>query len=292
METQKRNEKSETKSSANSVSRYFLLGLFALLVATQSGCASYFKRKDCESKNWFEYGQSVAMSGRRLTGDTFVAECRAVEAEFSEVELDRGFKQGMSKYCEPTQAFATGKAGDFFSVDMCDGSNPRALQERHKAGVNEYCLKSNGYAAGAGGRVYNGICPKNLEPAFLPEYRRGRKKYLAVLVNENEKKILDLERDAIDLERQRNMKSLEAQRLQIPSGYVVERTIDPTTGTRREQVVQSVSEEQKRAADNIRHDIQMIDSRITSKRREQLDLREKNRTIQLEVVALDEKSEG
>lgn len=292
MENLKRSGNLETKSGAKSVSRFLTLGIFATLVATQSGCASYFKRKDCESKNWFEYGQSVAMSGRRLTGDTFVNECRAVEAEFSEVELDRGFKQGMAKYCEPSQAFATGKGGEFFSVDMCDGSNPKALQDRHQAGVLEYCQKSNGYAAGASGRVYNSICPKSLEASFLQEYRRGRKRYLTTLVSENEKTILDLERQAIDLERQRNMKSLEAQRTQIPSGYVVERTVDPATGRLREQVIQSVTEEQKRAADSLRNDIQMIDNRINSKRREQLDLREKNRTIQLEVIALDEKSDG
>lgn len=272
--------------------KLILLLLTFVVLISQTGCASYFKRKECESTNWFEYGKKVAMSGRRLSGDGFVTECRKVEAEIGEVDLDHGFKSGMSQYCQPAQVFSLGKGGEFFSAEMCDGDNPRQLAERHKAGVLEYCRKSNGYSAGAAGKAYNGICPKELEGAFLPEFRRGRKKYLAVVVIENEKKINDLEREAINLERERNMKSLEAQRLQVPTGYAVERVVDPTTGAVREQMVQRLSEEQKRASDDMRWQIQSLDSRINGKRQEQSQLRDKNRELQLEAVALDDKSEG
>lgn len=272
--------------------RVFSVVILVGAALSLSGCASYFKRKECEATNWYDYGQKVAMAGRRLTGDQFVGECRKVEAEISEVDLDHGFKAGMSKYCQADQVFSLGKSGEFFSSEMCDGENPRLLSERHKAGVLEYCRKSNGYSAGAIGRAYNGICPKDLEGAFLPEFRRGRKKYLSVLVIENEKKIQDLERETMDLERDRHAKTLEAQRLQMPAGYAVERQVDPATGAVREQVVQRMTDEQKRAADDMRWQIQSLDSRISSKRDEQSQLRERNREIQLEVVSLDDKSEG
>ena len=42
--------------------KFILLFLSALSLAS---CSSYFKRKTCESTNWFEYGQSVALEGRR-----------------------------------------------------------------------------------------------------------------------------------------------------------------------------------------------------------------------------------
>lgn len=267
-----------------------LLGL--VLILSQTGCASYFTRKTCEATNWFEYGQNVAMSGKRLSGDQFVADCRKVEAEIREADLDRGFKQGMAKYCQPQQVFDLGKGGDFFSAEMCDGENPRLLEQKHKAGVLEYCKKSNGYSAGAQGKAYNRICPKDLESAFMPEFNRGRKKYLAVLVIENEKKLNDIEREVLNLERDRNMRAIEAQRLQIPTGMAVERKYDPATGSVREQVIQQVSEDQKRAADDMRHRIQSLDHQINSKRQEQNGIREKNRQIQLEIVALDEKSES
>lgn len=267
---------------------YVLFGVL-LVTVMNTGCVSYFKRKECEAVNWFEYGHKVAMEGRRLSGDQFVSECRKVEAEFSETDLDRGFKGGMAKYCLPQTVFELGKKGDFFSVEMCDGENPRLLQEKHKAGVGEYCQKSNGYTAGTVGRAYNKICPKELEKDFLPEFKRGRKKYLNVLVLENEKKINDIEREILNLERERNMKSLEAQRLQIPTGAVVERRYDPMTGTVREQVVSQVSEDQTRKADDMRWQIQNIETKINSKRSEQVSLREQNRSIQLEIVGLDEK---
>ena len=273
-----------------SIRSLMLAGAFGLLL-TQTACSSYFTRKNCEKTNWFEYGQNVAMSGKRLSGDQFVQECRKVEAEINEVDLDRGFKTGMAKYCTSGEVFALGKQGQPFSTEMCE-ENSRALTERHKAGVLEYCKKSNGYAAGAVGRAYNGICPKELEAAFMPEFRRGRKKYLSVVTLENEKMINSLERETIELERERNMKSLEMQRLQIPSGFAIERQIDPVTGALREQVVQKQTDDQKRAADDMRWQVQSLDSKINSKRKEQSALREKNREIQLEVVALDDKNEG
>jgi hypothetical protein len=272
------------------MSRLVCLALGVLVLTQTTGCVSYFKRKDCESKNWYEYGQKVALSGKRLSGDGFLTECRKVEAAINEGELDRGFKQGMAEYCQPTQVFALGKSGEFFSADMCDGSNVRVLTERHKAGVTEYCQKNNGYTAGATGKVYNSICPKELEPAFLPEFKRGRKRYLSTMVIENEKKINDLEREAMNLERERNMKVLEAQRLQIPTGIAMERRYDAATGTVREQVVQQMSDDQKRAAEDMRWRIQNLDNQINSKRTEQSRVREKNRELQLEIIALDERS--
>jgi hypothetical protein len=258
----------------------------------QVGCASYFTRKNCENTNWFEYGKSIAMQGRRLSGDQFLSDCKKVEAAIGEVELDRGFKQGMAQYCQPQTVFDLGKAGEFFSSEMCDGENPRALSERHRAGVLEYCRKANGYSAGAKGKPYNRICPKELEGAFMPEFNRGRKKYLSVMVSENEKLIIDIDREIINLERERNLRSLEAARQQIPTGVSVERRYDPATGTVREQVVQQLSEEQKRQAENLRYQIQSLDSQINSKRNQQTDLRERNRQIQLEMIALDEKYDG
>ncbi len=277
--------------SVRLVSRMTVMALAFGALFTQTGCSSYFTRQSCEKTNWFEYGQKVAMSGKRLSGDQFVQECRKVEAEINEVDLDRGFKTGMAKYCTPAEVFGLGKRGESFAPEMCE-ENARVLTERHKAGILEYCKKSNGYAAGSSGRTYNGICPKELETAFMPEFRRGRKKYLSVLVIENEKKINDLEREALNLERERNMKSLEMQRLQIPSGFAVERQIDPVTGALREQVVQKQTDDQKRAADDMRWQVQSLDSKINGKRQEQSSLREKNREIQLEVVSLDDKNEG
>ncbi|CAN5656051.1 hypothetical protein BH10BDE1_BH10BDE1_26920 [soil metagenome] len=267
------------------------MALTILLIA-QTGCSSYFKRQDCEATNWYEYGKKVALTGRRLSGDQFVVDCRRVEAEIREADLDRGFKEGMDRYCDASQVFNLGKSGEFFSAEMCDGANLRQLQERHKVGVVEYCQKSNGYTAGAGGKDYNKICPKELERAFLPEFNRGRKKYLTVVVLQIDGQVNNLDREILSLENQRNYAHVEESRLRGATSVVVERTVDPATGALREQFVQRQSEEQKRAADDASWKIRNLESQISSKRQEQIKLREHSRNIQLEAVALDDKGEG
>ncbi len=264
----------------------WLLLLLSLIVIN-TGCASYFTRKTCESTNWFQYGEKVAGEGRRLSGDGFINECRKVEANINEAQLDQGFKHGMANYCKVESVYDLGKRGEFFSQDMCDGENLRKLLERHKAGVNDYCQKSNGFTAGSTGKTYNRICPKELETAFLPEFNRGRKRYLGTLANENEKRIIEIDREIIGLERDRNMKQLEMQRLSMPTGLAVERKYDPVSGSYREQVINQISEDQKRAIEDMRWKIQSLDSQISQKRTEQSNLREEIRKINLEISGLD-----
>lgn len=263
--------------------------LFALLFST--GCTSYFKRQDCEATNWYEYGQKVALSGRRLSGDGFISDCRLVEAKIRESDLDNGFKQGMEKYCSPVQAFATGKSGETFSTEMCDGGTLRTLVAKHTAGVLEYCQRSNGFPAGAKGKTYNGICPKELEAAFIPEFNRGRKSYLTVLLNENERRIGEIDREISMLESQRNMKQFEAQNLLVPH-MILERVYHPESGTYREQYVSAVSLEKQNAANSARSQAHQYESQIGRKRDEQSQLRSRSSNIRLDVVGLDTKGEG
>ena len=45
----------------------------------------------------------------------------------------------------------------------------------HAEGVRIYCRESNGFVVGHGGATYQGVCPADLEPAFLAEYNSGRR---------------------------------------------------------------------------------------------------------------------
>lgn len=158
------------------------------------GCASYFKKKDCEAINWFEHGKKVALSGKWLNSDSVVSECRKVEAEMSESALDQGFKNGMQQYCSSENSYLVGKSGDTFSRDLCEGPQINVLLNQHKKGLADYCAKSNGYNAGISGKKYSGLCPKDLEPAFLPEYRKGRKKFVETLIANKKAEISEIER--------------------------------------------------------------------------------------------------
>jgi hypothetical protein len=45
----------------------------------------------------------------------------------------------------------------------------------HADGVQVYCRESNGFAVGHSGAAYQGVCPADLERAFVAEYNAGRR---------------------------------------------------------------------------------------------------------------------
>lgn len=242
--------------------------LFFFTTLCLVACSSYFKRKTCESTNWFEYGQNVALEGRRLTGDQFVSECYNADAAVAESALDRGFKSGLEKYCLPEAVFQTGKSGNFFSTEMCTGQGLNLLAAKHRAGVQEYCLKANGFSSGAKGKAYNKICPAELEVAFLPEFNRGRKRFLESNISENEKQAHRLDYEISSLQRELRFKASELQRYQY---------INP--GSKDEKIIQRLNE--------LSRERQNLESSIRSKESEQNRLLNQNREHKLELIKLE-----
>ena len=49
-----------------------------------------------------------------------------------------------------------------------------AYEKGHKKGLCEWCTPQNGYAMGVRGKMYNGVCPNSLEPAYLKAYNQGK----------------------------------------------------------------------------------------------------------------------
>jgi uncharacterized protein DUF2799 len=56
--------------------------------------------------------------------------------------------------------------------------NLDAYMDGHRIGVKQYCTAQNGFNEGQRGDSYNGVCPGNLELAFLPAYEHGYEHYL------------------------------------------------------------------------------------------------------------------
>lgn len=216
-----------------------------------AGCASYFKRQECQAKNWYQYGFDLAMKGQRISNDNFVAECRKAEAEFSEADLDRGFKAGMSNYCKPEIVFQTGKNGENLNLDLCDPGQGRFLKSRHTDGVKAFCDPKNAFQVGASGRTYNKICPADLEKNFLPEYSRGRKKYLTAMVQETQGKVSDLDRRVN--ERDREARNLQTQLALIPPPQtVINRTVTPAGMVEKKETSDPYQERRDRVTSDLR----------------------------------------
>lgn len=262
-----------------------ILSLIAFLFFLGS-CASYFVRKECEKTNWFEFGRSVALKGERLSGNDHIVRCEQVEAQIDHAALDLGFKAGMERYCQPDMVFAIGRRGEFFNLNLCDGDKPRLLQAKHADGVALYCQKGNGFAAGALGTPYNNICPKNLEPAFLVEFNRGRKNYLQTVISVTESEIDDLRDDIDRLEKQRT--SIAFQMNALGKTKTIKKAVvyDPVSRTHKEEISIGEDESTRRRKDSLQWDLDRVTREIESKLQKQTELRKKIREIKTELVAL------
>jgi Protein of unknown function (DUF2799) len=50
-------------------------------------------------------------------------------------------------------------------------------QSGRDQGLQEFCKPLNGFRTGARGKGYNGVCPAQLDPAFMEAYESGRQLY-------------------------------------------------------------------------------------------------------------------
>lgn len=223
-----------------------------------TGCASYFLRRSCEKINWYQHGYDVAMSGRRLDADDQIRECRKVEAKMSDSELDTGFKAGMSKYCTGDNVFAVGKAGHPFSYDMCDGESAKKMKFEYENGLVEFCTPENGFRFGASGSIYEKVCHKNTEEAFLAQYRKGRKVFLTAAIVEKEREIQSLGEELSRLQMQRV--ALQLQHSTMAHSTTTQRTqiFDPQTGTYVQSVTQVPDVEAEGRAQQLQNEISSV----------------------------------
>ena len=115
----------------------FNVTLFILLTLLFTGCATMSKQ-ECQQADWYLKGVDDAVQG---------------------YPLDRVVDHG--KACARVQVVP----------DM------KAYREGHMKGARLYCVPGKGYTEGRRGAAYNGICPVELEPAFLRAYRDGQDLY-------------------------------------------------------------------------------------------------------------------
>ncbi len=169
--------------------------LMVLILISMSSCSNYFTRKKCEKKNWFDYGQSVALKGQRLGSDKFYLDCKKAEAEFDEMSADQGFKKGMNIYCAKDAPYNYGKQGKLYNFDFCDFTYISKMKAAHVKGLRVYCRSSNGFPEGIKGKPYNELCPEDLEAKFLIGFNKGRIKFLRSEIVKHSQEISDIEGD-------------------------------------------------------------------------------------------------
>ena len=179
-------------------------------VFSTSSCANFFIRQECEKYNWYQVGYDAALRGERISNDDKVSRCRKAEAEISESQLDVGFKAGMARYCQPDTAYQTGKQGDTLNMDFCEPNVLGLLRKRHQEGNTAYC--KDGLTAGQSGKRYKNVCSAELEKSFMPDYKKGRKKYLDGMVQAKQIRQREIN---VDMDRLYFEKRLAESRLSV-----------------------------------------------------------------------------
>lgn len=264
--------------------KYLVLALISFQLV---GCASYFKRKQCEKVNWFEYGEKLALDGKWINSDQLVNECRKAEADIAESQLDQGFKRGRQTYCTPEQARITGRKGEVFAKDLCDGGALGVALSRYQEGLKQYCAKSNGFHAGQSGVAYKNVCPENLEPAFLVEYKKGRSVYLQNLIQSDEKDLQKLRGELPGLEAsisnlRTHESSLESQLTTARS--LVDMTSDSNAPLKR--TLQGQVDSIEKNLRNVRNQRQSVESERHQKSQKAEQLDENVRKLKQELAQL------
>lgn len=233
-----------------------------------SSCASSLKKK-CESTNWFSHGEQIAKTGQRVNSDPYLQQCEREEALVDHAALSNGFKKGLDEYCTPDFAYRVGKEGEFLGHEMCPVSVENTMKQKHTEGVTEYCQVGNGVTAGSTGKKYNLICPKSLESAFLPEFNKGRKKYLLAQVTEKELEARDLDREIADLEYRKRDIQYEIDRLE------------------RRRLSADEKEKYKYGTFSEENELRQVQSQLREKRERQKSVSQEIRETRSELVKLD-----
>jgi len=244
-----------------------------------AACTSALKKK-CRETNWFQHGFDFAMTGQRLNADSFKDQCYKEDVNVNEAELDRGFKAGMANYCKPESALAHGKKGEVLSLELCDGQLATVLTKKHQEGIESYCTLS-GYSAGASGAVYKQVCPSALEPAFLKEYRRGRKVYLSNRIAGAEQKITADEGKVADLRRKTQQLGHRERAAELRANRVVRSQFA------NDAQFQSAKQNADQERQSIGRELRRTESEIQKVRRQQDEAREEITKLRTERDSLE-----
>lgn len=246
--------------------------IFPFLLLYLTACTSALK-KQCEETNWFEHGKSIALQGKRLNEDSFVNQCAKEKVSANSAQLDLGFKAGMSQYCLPETVYQTGRKGEFFNPDLCDPSTVNMLRTKHNSGVTAFCTETGGTELGSSGKVYNQICPAELEKTFLPAYRKARKSYLTSTILGKEEEIIQLQRTNLNQVSERN--NLQYQLMQINNRLATRRQVyDPFTRTYKEEVDSNESASTNSEKSNIEWKLNAVSNSIEENQAQQQKMRE------------------
>ncbi len=82
-------------------------------------------------------------------------------------------------YEDGARGFSTQRIGQHREACAEHGIAPnfQDYMDGHRAGLRQYCVPTTGFALGRSGKRYSGVCPAELEHAFMAAFDEGRTVY-------------------------------------------------------------------------------------------------------------------
>lgn len=193
--------------SVRRINLYLVLSSMVILAA----CATNPKVVDCRHINWQRVGQQDGEQGKYhqdlsslfpSCGGNIIVEHAAYQA---------GWSQGITKYCQPRNAFKLGSEGKLRNT-LCPALLETAFSQAWSDGIRHFCTPSNGYKLGLTGKDSPQICPTDLNIEYQHAYQRGYIHYQQIA---NLKTHLDTVRSQLnDVQHNREQQQEQLQTLQ------------------------------------------------------------------------------
>jgi len=142
-----------------------------------------------QSSQFPVFARSILLLAVVLTGCSSMSKNECLSVDWRTV----GYEDGVAGYSADRIAQhrkACAKYG--VSTDLS------AYQQGRLQGLQEYCKPANGYRLGVRGGSYYGVCPANLEPAFVTAFDSGHQLYVLEARVSNTDRQIDYKRHELE----------------------------------------------------------------------------------------------
>lgn len=147
----------------------------SLLISLLSGCATpSLSKNQCLAGDWRGIGFDDGRQGFTEARITKHAEaCEELGIAPGATDYRAGWNEGVRVFCTPSQGMRSGRQGDLYH-GLCPPDLEPAFLNGYDAGLRDFCAPGRGYEAGRYGGMYRGgICPPGLEFTYRRAYENG-----------------------------------------------------------------------------------------------------------------------
>ena len=155
----------------------FTLCSIALAASGLIGCAEHLSEAQCQNMNWYQMGNNDGAQGKPQRDlSNAQTDCAEYHIAVGRNQYLKGWKAGVTTYCQPHHGYNLGAQGKNISV-ICPAPLTRAFTTQYHRGLGHYCTRANGYRLGNRGADYPSVCTPATHHAFQQGYHHGKRRH-------------------------------------------------------------------------------------------------------------------